>query len=113
MGSECVLVYIQPMFADDIIQVSKEICLNPSALHMFVTYEQCNPDTAFGKQMVRNLRTRGCALMGLDTYKTIPEQEARYIKKGYAKAKGWTMNEFTDKIMTDDELKRLAKLEIL
>ena len=46
-------------------------------------------------------------------YKTIPEQEQRYIAKGFAKAKGWTMNQFTNKIMTEDEMKRLAKLEIL
>lgn len=111
--SECVLVYMQPAFADRVILTCKNLCLNPNALQQFVVYEQCNPHTPFGRQMVRNLRTRGCALLGLDEYRTIPEQEARYKKLGFDNTCAYTLNEHYDRTTTDAEKERLSKLEIL
>ena len=46
-------------------------------------------------------------------YKTIADQEQRYKNLGWTNAKGWTMNEHEKRVMTDDELRRIGKLEFL
>eukprot|EP00392_Amoebophrya_sp_AT5.2_P007283 g7297.t1 len=116
--SECVLAYMQPQFGDDIIHTCvQELCLNAkTALTQFVCYEQCNPETQFGRMMVKNLHQRGCPLMSIHEYKTIADQEERYKKLGFAEAKGWTMNEVMKSVFGQDEgaeLKRIGKLEFL
>ncbi|CAD7960656.1 unnamed protein product [Amoebophrya sp. A25] len=113
--SECVLVYMQGQFGDEVIKSCLQLCQEPSgrALKEFVVYEQCNPDTAFGKMMVRNLHQRGCPLMSITDYKTPADQEARYKALGFAEAKAWTMNEHERRVMTDEELKRIGRLEFL
>lgn len=111
--AECVLVYLQASFSDDIISICRGLCTNPDVLTEFVVYEQCNPDTNFGRQMVKNLRERGCALMGLDKYATIDDQKKRYVALGWDRTAAYTLNQHYDRTVDDIEAARLAKLELL
>ena len=61
--AECVLIYIQPQTVDSIISISKNLFTNS----WFVTFEQINPDDAFGRVMVSNLRARGLSISCLDS----------------------------------------------
>jgi hypothetical protein len=68
---------MQKLHGDAIIDVAKDICNNPSSLCAFATYEQYQPETSFGRQMVNNLMMRGCPLLSIWDYPDREKQEKR------------------------------------
>jgi len=111
--SECVMIYMQSSHADGIIKTANEICVEPSALTAFCTYEQCNPNTAFGRQMVHNIRLRGCPLLGIEDYPTQESHQQRYKTLGWKSASSLDMNGVYDEKIPLEEKQRITKLELL
>eukprot|EP00971_Amphidinium_carterae_P025542 503847-Amphidinium_carterae.1 len=48
-----------------------------------VVYEQTNPHDKFGKVMVENLMNRGCPLLSIHDYPSMPAQQVRYTERGW------------------------------
>merc|ERR1712110_1297495 len=81
---------------------------------MFCTYEQVTRGSRFGETMLKNLQARGCPLLACAKYASLEEQENRYKSQGWVGgAKAWTLNEIYGKIISEDEGKRIASLELL
>merc|ERR1712216_140783 len=93
--SECVLVYMQSLHGDNIVQWAANLV--PDAPSVFVTYEQTNPNDAFGKVMVDNLMRRGCPLLSVHDYPTLEDQRQRYLTRGWQQAFIGDMNEIYDR----------------
>eukprot|EP00461_Guttulinopsis_vulgaris_P009487 UN09555 len=62
---ECVLVYIPPQAANDMLMMLSNLHQNVT---MVAVYEQMHPHDPFGRTMVDNLLLRGCPLLSLHTY---------------------------------------------
>jgi tRNA wybutosine-synthesizing protein 4 len=73
---------------------------------MFVLYEQIKPDDAFGKMMIRNLKSRNIELKGIQAYPDLEHQEKRFIDLGWQAAKAVDINAIHDKYTSQEELSR-------
>merc|ERR1712232_295255 len=82
---------------------------------MFCVYEQFNPGTRFGKEMVKNLAARGCPLLATSKYATKEDNQERYKSLGWdgCEPMCWTLNEHYDRVMSEEEIVRISKLEML
>lgn len=106
--SECVLVYIDPDSSGNIIEsIAKTF---PFA--SFVTYEQINPDDAFGEQMMSNLKRRGCELKGIQAHPDLPSQQSRFLSRGWTNVKALDMKQIYYEILSKKDRARIEKLEI-
>jgi len=78
-------------------------------------YEQTQPHTPFGKQMVSNLQLRGCPLLGIHDYPSRDSQVPRYKSLGWGSVDSWTMNQVFNRWCFADqaEFKRVVRLELL
>lgn len=77
-----------------------------------VTYEQINPHDAFGQQMVRNLKSRGCALVGLEAHPDLESQERRFAQNGFPKVETRDMKTVYYEVLSPRERARVEKLEL-
>ncbi|CAH8825878.1 unnamed protein product [Trichobilharzia szidati] len=87
--AECVLVYMPPDISYQLIRSISEKFPCASFLH----YEQVNMSDQFGSIMIKNFRARSCELPGLEACDSLTTQEERFVKAGWKKAKGWTINQ--------------------
>ena len=106
--SECVMVYMRAAEGDDVITLTAKLFEKAG----FVTYEQINDDSPFGKMMLQNLEDRGCPLLSLRKYKTADDQMQRYKSCGYEHSASKTMNTIYDSLTQAEQL-RLDKIERL
>lgn len=109
--SECVLVYMQSLHGDNIVQWAANLV--PNAPSVFVTYEQTNPNDAFGKVMVDNLMRRGCPLLSVHDYPTLEDQRQRYLTRGWQNAFIGDMNEIYNRRLDRTDVMRIQKIEWL
>lgn len=107
--AECVLVYLPDKNATDLL---KWACGAPcsqqsvsgaedgvtsplkSPSRMFAAFEMTNPNDAFGKVMVHNLRERGVDLHGMIAHPTLESQMERFTSCGWCNSVdkcGWDM----------------------
>ncbi|RKP06383.1 S-adenosyl-L-methionine-dependent methyltransferase [Thamnocephalis sphaerospora] len=107
--AECVLVYMLPQDADRVLRWTSTHC--PTA--GFIIYEPCQPDDAFGQVMVQNLRGRGVELPGLSQYPDLLAQRTRFLNLGWHGATAVDMDQVHDRHTAAEELRRIAKLELL
>ncbi|CAO0795251.1 unnamed protein product [Mucor circinelloides] len=107
--SECVFIYITPEESNTILKWITENMRNA----MFTLYEQIKPDDAFGKMMIRNLKSRNIELKGLQAFPDLIHQERRFKDLGWENAKAVDMNTIHDKYLNRSEILRMSKLEIL
>eukprot|EP00052_Salpingoeca_macrocollata_P018451 m.151682 g.151682 ORF g.151682 m.151682 type:complete len:217 (+) comp20701_c0_seq12:171-821(+) len=106
--SECVLVYLPPEDTRGLLQA-----LASAFTEMFyLNYEQINPHDSFGKMMLRNLRTRGCALLGLEACPDLAAQKQRFLAAGFGQADALDMNGVYLRLEEDDR-KRIERIEML
>ena len=107
--SECVLVYLPPTSSTAVIAWAGS---RFSGGAVFLAYEQLHPETAFGRQMVKNLEARGCGLLSLPAYPDVEAQRVRYVEEGgwdvYA---GWDMLEVHGGYLDEEEVRRVERVE--
>ncbi|KAL9681567.1 hypothetical protein QQ045_013352 [Rhodiola kirilowii] len=73
--AECVLIYLDPDSSRNIVSWASRTF----STSIFFLYEQILPDDAFGQQMIRNLESRGCALLSLYSTPTLHAKEMLFL----------------------------------
>eukprot|EP00467_Chlorarachnion_reptans_P019508 CAMPEP_0114493100 /NCGR_PEP_ID=MMETSP0109-20121206/3925_1 /TAXON_ID=29199 /ORGANISM="Chlorarachnion reptans, Strain CCCM449" /LENGTH=366 /DNA_ID=CAMNT_0001670021 /DNA_START=20 /DNA_END=1120 /DNA_ORIENTATION=+ len=110
--SECVLVYMEAKFSTPVIKWACDKCKKGGGYGRFLCYEQIRPDDPFGVTMVKHLKGRGCALLGLESYPTLESQIKRYFDSGWTFAEAHDMNTVYAKILDRKDVSRIERLEL-
>lgn len=109
--SECCLIYLAPMEADNIL---KWITQDFTSSVGLVLYEPIGGEDAFGKVMIQNLAARGIVLKTLKKYSSLERQKERLRILGFCKGQDAADVEFIYNCwVSEDGRERIAKLEML
>lgn len=108
--SECALVYLDVEKSNDVIQFASTMSNAPSC---FVYWEQARTDDKFGKLLLQRFKDLGSELFVSTSYPTIESQMRRYKDLGWKEVSIMDMNTFYNSLISDDEKKRIKKLECL
>lgn len=100
--SECVFIYVSPEDSNAILKWITEHMKNI----MFALYEQIKPDDAFGKMMIRNLKSRNIDLKGIHAFPDLIHQEKRFKELGWKSAMAVDINTIHDKYLGKTEMMR-------
>ncbi len=103
--AECVLVYMEKRYSNDLL---RKISFPES---MVIVYEQVNPHDAFGKQMMLNLRARGCPLKGI--IDSLEAHKERMLSCGWQEASSENMLTLFKTRIPREEVERINRIERL
>jgi tRNA wybutosine-synthesizing protein 4 len=87
--AECVLAYLPPGKSEEVVRFFGERIKRGA----FISYDPIEPDDAFGRQMVRNVESRGCAFAGIRDAPSVAGAVARIKRNGWRRAEAYDMNE--------------------
>lgn len=106
--AECVLAYLPPGASDAVTKFFGER-LNTA---VFASYDPIEPDDAFGRQMIRNVRARGCAFAGIGDAPSVEGARARFERSGWQRAFAYDMNAVYARLSAN-ERERIEKIDFL
>lgn len=106
--AECVLIYMDPVKSRALVQWAAQKFPNS----VFLVYEQIRPDDAFGQQMILNLESRGCPLLGIQDTPSLEAKTQRFTDLGYERAEVLDMDFIYNKVLDLTDVRRIERLEI-
>lgn len=106
--AECVLIYLDPDVSRAVVKWAEE----KFSTSIFAAYEQIHPDDGFGQQMIKNLESRGCPLLGLHDTPTLEAKKRRFTDLGWQRSEAFDMDAIYNQHLDPHNRKRIERLEL-
>ena len=105
--AECVLAYLPQGKSFDLVRWFGERV----KVGAFVSYDPIEPDDAFGRTMMRNVESRGCAFRGIYDAPNVAAAARRFTSNAWERAEAYDMNQMYEEKLDARERERIERIE--